>query len=173
MDSLIVEALLNFPTLTNHTDLRAFIGLVNQLSSSTPYVASHLEPLRPLLSMKNNFVWSSDLQEKFDLAKGSLAEVPVLSYFEPKKPTRLCTDASHACLPSHPQEPIVLKLVSERPFQELAVDFCSYAGNEFLIMVDCSTDWPDIIHMGRNTTTPRLIAALKQAFCRSGVPDVV
>ena len=27
-----------------------------------------------------------------------------------------------ACLPSHPQEPIVLKPVPERPFQELAVD---------------------------------------------------
>ena len=439
VDSSIVEALLKFPTPTNRTDLRAFIGLVNQLSSSTPYVASHLAPLRPLLSTKNDFVWSSDLQEKFDLAKGSLAEAPVLSYFDPTKPTRLCTDASRqglgfvlqqqsgsawtliqagsrflsdvetryaiielemlavvwavikckvflaglprftivtdhhplipilnnhrldeienprlqrlkakimsygftaewvkgslnhgpdalsrnpvsdpqpaemlaerdqddtlaptvaeiravctghqeslrlqdlrkhaeedreyqqlkhyvqdgfpdhrgqlpgecrrywgvrdqlsldddfviygcrlviphrlrpgilkelheshqgivrtkqraqlavywpgidndienvisscvqcqACLPSHPQEPIVLKPVPERPFQELAVDFCSYAGNEFLIMVDCFTDWPDIIHMGRNTTTPRLMAALKQAFCRSGVPDVL
>ena len=57
-------------------------------------------------------------------------------------------------LPSHPPEP-------SRPFQELAVDFCSYAGREFLIMVDCFTDWPDIVYMGSNTTTPRLIAALK------------
>lgn len=69
-------------------------------------------------------------------------------------------------LPSHPQEPIILKPKPERPF-------CSYAGYEFFVMVDCHTDWPDIIHMGYNTTTPRVIAAMKQAFCRSGAPDVI
>ncbi len=42
-----------------------------------------------------------------------------------------------------------------------------------LILVDCCSDWPDIIHMGHNTTTPRLITAFKKAFCRSGAPDVV
>ena len=40
-------------------------------------------------------------------------------------------------------------------------------------MVDCFTDWPDIVYMGSNTTTPRLIAALKAFFCRSGAPDIV
>lgn len=69
-------------------------------------------------------------------------------------------------LPSHPQEPIILKPKPERPF-------CSYAGYEFFVMVDCHTDWPDIIHMGYNTTTPRVIAAMKQAFCRSDAPDVI
>ena len=89
------------------------------------------------------------------------------------QPYRRVCSTCQVCLSSHHQEPIVFKPVPERPFQELAVNFCFYAGNEFLIMVDCFTDWPDIIHTGRNTTTSRLIAALKQAFCRSGVPDVV
>ena len=40
-------------------------------------------------------------------------------------------------------------------------------------MVDCFTDWPDIVYMGSNTTTPRLIAALKVSFCQSGAPDIV
>ena len=31
----------------------------------------------------------------------------------------------------------------DRPFQEVVADFCSYAGWEFLILVDCYTDWPD------------------------------
>ena len=56
--------------------------------------------------------------------------------------------------------------------QEIAADFCSYAARDYLILVDCYTDWPDVIFMGTNTTTSRLIAALRQAFCRSGVPDV-
>jgi peroxiredoxin len=53
-----------------------------------------LPALRPLLSTKTDFVWCTDLQEKFDLAKRSLAEAPVLSYFDPRKPTHVCTDAS-------------------------------------------------------------------------------
>ena len=76
-------------------------------------------------------------------------------------------------LPSNPQEPIIIKPRPSRPFQEIAVDFCSYAANDFLILVDCYSDWPDIVHMGHNTTTPRLITALLKAFCRSGAPDIV
>ena len=76
-------------------------------------------------------------------------------------------------LPSHSKEPIIMKPRPSRPFQELAVDFCSYAGHNFLIIVDCHTDWPDIIHMGRNTTTPHLTTTLLKAFCRTGAPDIV
>ena len=76
-------------------------------------------------------------------------------------------------LPSHPKEPLVVKPRPARPFQEIAMDFCSYGGHDFLILVDCCTDWPEIFHMGRDTTVPQLLTALRQAFCRSGAPDVV
>ncbi len=76
-------------------------------------------------------------------------------------------------LPSQSKEPIITKPRPSRPFQEIAVDFCSYAGQDFLITVDCYTDWPDIIHMRNNTTTPQLTATLLKAFCRTGAPDVV
>ena len=76
-------------------------------------------------------------------------------------------------LPSQPKEPIITKPRPSRPFQEIAVDFCSYAGQNFLIIVDGHTDWPDIIHMGHNTTAPQLTASLLNAFCRTGAPDVV
>ena len=76
-------------------------------------------------------------------------------------------------LPSLTKEPIVLKPKPARPFQELAVDFCSHAGHSFLVLVDCFTDWPDIVHLGHDATTPSLLAALRQAFCRSGAPDVI
>ena len=74
-------------------------------------------------------------------------------------------------LPSHPKEPLVVKPRPARPFQEIAMDFCSYGGHDFLILVDCCTDWPEIFHMGRDTTVPQLLTALRQAFCRSGAPD--
>ncbi len=69
---------------------------------------------------------------------------------------KMCQDN----LPSHSPEPIILKPKPECPFQEIAVDFCSYAGRDFLFLVDCYTDWPDVVYMGANTTTPRLLTAL-------------
>ena len=56
-------------------------------------------------------------------------------------------------LPSNPREPITFKPKPSRPFQELAGDFCSFTGQDYLILVDCYSDWPDIIPMGHNTTT--------------------
>ena len=84
----------NFPTPSNRTDLRSFFGLVNQLSSSTNAIASLRTPLRPLLSTKNDFLWSPDHQQAFKTIKNALTVAPVLSYFDINKPTRLCTDAS-------------------------------------------------------------------------------
>ena len=76
-------------------------------------------------------------------------------------------------LPSNPKEPIVSKPKPLRPFQEVAVDFCTYGGKQFLIIVDCYTDWPDIIPMGTNTTTHHLITALCSIFCRTAIPDIL
>ena len=57
IDPSITEAISKYLP-TSRTELRSFIGLVNQLSSSTNAVATLLAPLRPLLSTKNEFVWS-------------------------------------------------------------------------------------------------------------------
>ena len=94
VDHSITDAISNFPTPTTRTDLRSFFGLVNQLSSSTSHIASLLATLRPLLSTKNDFVWSADHDCAFQAAKGSLTIAPVLSFFDANRPSRLCTDAS-------------------------------------------------------------------------------
>ena len=60
-----------------------------------------------------------------------------------------------------------------RPFQEIAVDFFTYGGRQFLVIIDCYTYWPGIIQMGTNTTASHLIAALLDNFCRCGVPDTL
>jgi hypothetical protein len=39
INPLITQAIADFPTPTNHTDVRSFVGLVNQLSASTPAIA--------------------------------------------------------------------------------------------------------------------------------------
>ena len=94
INGAITEAISHFPTPTTRSDLRSFIGLANQLSASTSAIAPLLAPLRPLLSTKNEFLWTPDIDEAFTVARKFLASAPTLSFFDPSKDTRLCTDAS-------------------------------------------------------------------------------
>ena len=94
IDPHITEAISKYPVPTSRTELQSFIGLVNQLSSSTNAVATLLAPFRPLLSTKNDFVWSPSHDTAFLAAKESPTTQPVLSFFDITKPTRLSTDAS-------------------------------------------------------------------------------
>ena len=76
-------------------------------------------------------------------------------------------------LPSNAKEPIVNKQIPDRPFQQIAADFASYSGKQFLILVDCKTDWPDIIEMGKDTTAAKLTTTLRHYFCRAAAPDLL
>ena len=82
---------------------------------------------------------------------------------------QLCQDH----LSSHPKEPLIQKPKLLRPFQEVAADYCSYGGKQCLILVDCFTDWPEVIPMGQDTSTHHLIQALRQTFTRTAIPDVL
>ena len=65
-------------------------------------------------------------------------------------------------LPSQPKVPIIFKPQPQRPFQEVAEDFCYQAGRFYLIVVDCYSDCPTIIPMGRNIITSYLNAGLRE-----------
>ena len=88
------DAITNFPTPSSRTDLRSFIGLTNQLTTCTKELAPALTPLRPLLSTRNDFLWTPDHDIAFHQAKQLLTTAPVLAYFDPSKATRLHMDAS-------------------------------------------------------------------------------
>ena len=72
---------------SNRTDLCLFFGLANQLLACTDTVASLLAPLRPLLSTKNEFLWTAKHDQAFYIAKESLTLAPILSFFNICKPT--------------------------------------------------------------------------------------
>jgi len=72
VDPAITDAIARYPVLTNRTELRSFVGLVNQLSSRTNAVAFLLTPFRALLSTKNEFTWSPYHDTAFTAAKASL-----------------------------------------------------------------------------------------------------
>ena len=94
VDHTITDAISLFPTPTNRIDLRSFFGLVNQLSACTNSTATSLAPLRPLLSTKNDFLWSPVHDKAFAAAKDTLTVAPIVSFFDLVKLTRLCIDAS-------------------------------------------------------------------------------
>ena len=75
-------------------------------------------------------------------------------------------------LPSNTKQPIIIKPKPTRPFQEVAADVCVHAGKNYLIVVDCYSDWPTIIPMGNDITTSHLITALTTLFGQTAVPDV-
>ena len=78
-------------------------------------------------------------------------------------------------LPSRPKEPLISKPRGPRParpFQEIAADFCYHAGRNYFVFVDCFTDWPTVVSMGKCATSTDLITAARELFSRTAMPDV-
>lgn len=78
-DPAKLRALKEFPRPTNVTDLRSFLGLVEQLAGFSRSTAAAMGPLRPLLSPKNEFLWNSDHDDAFAATKEALVLPPVLT----------------------------------------------------------------------------------------------
>ena len=66
----------------------------NQLMSGTNMIAELIIPFRPLLSTKNEFMWTTEHDQTLTKVKECLTTTPVLAFFNVTKATRICTDAS-------------------------------------------------------------------------------
>ena len=53
-----------------------------------------IAPLRPLLSTKTEFTWTTEHDQALAKTKECLTTAPALAFFDVDKPTRVCTDAS-------------------------------------------------------------------------------
>lgn len=89
-----VDAIKNFKRPENITQLRSFMGLVNQLGSFSSNISRAAIPLRTLLKIKNEFLWTAVHDQSFDNVRNALVEPPVLAHFDPSLPTALHSDAS-------------------------------------------------------------------------------
>jgi len=68
-----VEAIKNLPQPKTITELRRFLGMVQQLSRFSAKLPKIAEPLRGLLSSKNNFLWTDKHSAAFYKIKTRLA----------------------------------------------------------------------------------------------------
>ncbi|XP_037558060.1 uncharacterized protein K02A2.6-like [Dermacentor silvarum] len=88
------EAIRKMPPPENTTELRSFLGMVNQLAKFLPGLAEKTKPLRDLLLDEAVWVWHQTQQEAFDRVKDDLTTTPVLCYYDPQRPLTISADAS-------------------------------------------------------------------------------
>uniref|UniRef100_A0A3B3CEF0 Gypsy retrotransposon integrase-like protein 1 n=1 Tax=Oryzias melastigma TaxID=30732 RepID=A0A3B3CEF0_ORYME len=88
------EAVRKMKEPTNVSELRSFLGTVNQLGKFIPQLAERDKPLRDLLSKKNHWVWDVDQAQAFKDLKDSLSSPPVLVMYDPNRDSKVSADAS-------------------------------------------------------------------------------
>ena len=90
-----LDAIHQFPTPQNITDIRSWFGLVNQVSYYTS-MTDKMRPFRDLLKPKMAFYWDQQLQQLFSESKQHIVEVikQGVRIFEKRRKTCLATDWS-------------------------------------------------------------------------------
>ena len=82
------------PPPTCVSDLRRFLGMVNQMGKFSPNIAELSKPLRELLGTKRSWSWSPSQDEAFARVKAELLKPTVLALYDPNAQTKLSADAS-------------------------------------------------------------------------------
>ena len=90
-----LEAIQNFPTLRNITDVRSWFGLINQVSYAFAS-AKRMLPFRQLLKPGTTFVWTDHLHQLFEESKSLIIDEirKGVEIFDKSKSTCLATDWS-------------------------------------------------------------------------------
>uniref|UniRef100_A0A3B1IFN4 Gypsy retrotransposon integrase-like protein 1 n=1 Tax=Astyanax mexicanus TaxID=7994 RepID=A0A3B1IFN4_ASTMX len=78
----------------NISELRSFLGMVNQLGKFVPNLAEKDKALRDLLSKKNQWYWASEQSKAFTSLKKELSSTPVLQLYDPNKNLKISANAS-------------------------------------------------------------------------------
>ena len=76
------------------TEVRRFLGMINQLSKFSPNLAEKTNPLRDLLSKRNQWTWDASQQRAFEDLKEELSSKPVLAHYDPERKMAVSADAS-------------------------------------------------------------------------------
>ena len=94
LDPTKFKAISKFPAPTNLTELRSFMGLVNQMSGHSKEVNQAAQPLQPLMKKKNTFQWMEEHQQAMEKVKELLVSPMIRTHFDPRLPTILECDAA-------------------------------------------------------------------------------
>jgi len=89
-----VQAIQNWPTPSNATQVRSFLGLANYYRRFIQDFAHIAAPLNELTRKDQTFVWLPRHQAAFDRLKAALTSAPVLALPDFTRPFEIHTDAS-------------------------------------------------------------------------------
>ena len=89
-----VEAIIKFPSPKNIIELRRFLGMAQQMSRFCPKLSEKAEPLRDLLSTKNDFLWTEEHERTFQNVKEILSSPKTLALYDVRRRTKVRTDGS-------------------------------------------------------------------------------
>ncbi|KAL5477929.1 hypothetical protein EMCRGX_G024787 [Ephydatia muelleri] len=93
-DSEKITVMQKWPTPTNATEVRQFLGLASYYRRYVNNFADVAAPLHSLTQKAVEFSWDENCQHAFQMLKVALTQAPVLSYPSFKKEFMLLTDAS-------------------------------------------------------------------------------
>ncbi len=89
-----VSAISDMNSPTNVSEVRRFLGMVNQLAKFLPNLASDTKPLRELLIKDRLWNWDVLQQNAFLKIKHKLCSAPILAHYNPTAETVVSSDAS-------------------------------------------------------------------------------
>ena len=78
----------------NVSELRRFLGMVNQMGKFIINLAELTQPLRELLKKNMKWQWNIPQEEAFIKIKEELCKSTVLSFYDPNLPTKVSADTS-------------------------------------------------------------------------------
>ena len=89
-----VSAITEFPVPKNVSEVRRFLGILNQLAKFIPNLSEKTKHLRSLLSKNKDWYWDTVHKNCFENLKSLLTSTEVLTLYDVDRPTRLFCDAS-------------------------------------------------------------------------------
>ena len=108
-----IQAIKDAPRPTSVTELRTFLGIINYYGKFIPKLSTQFSPLYKLLCKKSKWVWTSEQDHTFVVAKSALQANSLLVHYDSSKPLVVACDASQyglGAILSH-----VMEDGSERP----------------------------------------------------------
>ena len=93
-DPAKTTSITKMPPPQSVTEVRRFMGLVNQLGKFSSRIAEISQPVRELLRSDRAWVWGPDQQKAFEAIKQELVKPTVLALYNPEAETKVSADAS-------------------------------------------------------------------------------
>ena len=88
-----IEAIMNWPTPRNVTDVRSFLGLAGYYRRFIEGLSKVAHPINSLQKKLIKFEWTPRCEERFQQLKNIPTSAPVLKIADPEKYFVVCTDA--------------------------------------------------------------------------------